>query len=88
MADVTSAEMSSRSANGASSEREAPGKWNIQIQDAWAARIVWKKQETRAQKILGLGSVGALAGGKLWGGPGLLVGALIGAVIGSELEPE
>ena len=47
-----------------------------------------KKDGIRKGNRLGWGSVGALTGGAMFGPPGFLLGSILGAMIGNEIEPE
>jgi 5-methylcytosine-specific restriction endonuclease McrA len=47
-----------------------------------------RKEEIRESNQWGLGTVGALAGSALAGPVGIFVGAVLGALAGSEINPE
>jgi hypothetical protein len=47
-----------------------------------------RKQEIRSTNRLGWGSVGALTGAAILGPPGLLLGGILGAIVGDQIEPE
>jgi 5-methylcytosine-specific restriction endonuclease McrA len=47
-----------------------------------------RKEKIRSDNRWGLGSVGALAGAAILGPPGLLLGAILGAVVGDGIKPE
>ncbi len=47
-----------------------------------------KKEEIRSNNRLGWGTAGALSGAAVAGLPGLVVGAVIGAIFGNDVVPE
>jgi len=47
-----------------------------------------RKEEIRSNNRWGCGSIGALAGARMFGLPGLLLGAIAGALVGNGIEPD
>ena len=47
-----------------------------------------RKDEIRSNNLWGCGSIGALAGARMFGFPGFVFGAILGALIGDGLAPE
>jgi hypothetical protein len=69
------------------------GSLTIRTARAWNGRTKaplskQRKEEIRSDNRWGCGSVGALTGAAVLGPPGLLLGAILGALVGDGLRPE